>query len=32
MKNQPNEYTINPESEQDFQKLFQDSEPEDEII
>lgn len=30
--NQPNEYTVNPEAEMDFKKLFNDTEPEDEIL
>lgn len=28
----PNEYTINPDNEADFEKIFTDSEPEDEIL
>lgn len=32
MNNQPNEYTVNPEAESDFRKLFNDTEPEDEVI
>lgn len=32
MKNQPNEYTVNPDAELDFNKLFLDTDSEDEVI
>lgn len=32
MNNLPNEYTINPDAEKDFDKIYLDNEPYDEVI